>query len=65
MLDRPLTPGERKYSLIERLLSVVVWGVKKLSRYTLWALEIIMVLPDAAEIVYVESTLLNTRLLDC
>lgn len=62
MLGRELTVTERAAPVLERLLLAAAWGVRKLSRYTLWLPRVTVMFPDAAAAVTINASGINLRL---
>ena len=48
-----LTVTERKYGLLTRLVTLVVWALRRLRRYTTFARDIQVVMPTQADTVVV------------
>ena len=48
-----LTVTERKYGLLTRLVTLVVWALRRLRRYTTFARDIQVVVPTQADTVVV------------
>lgn len=62
ILGIPMTPVEGKYILIERLLLIASWRVKKLAKYVLWIVQTIKVLSHMAKVTCVQANDLGIRL---
>ena len=52
-MARHLTVTERKYGLLTRLVTLVVWALRRLRRYTTFAHDIQVVVPTQADTVAV------------
>ena len=52
-MARHLTVTERKYGLLTRLVTLVVWALRRLWRYMTFARDIQVVLPTQADTVVV------------
>ena len=59
---RALTHTEMKLGVLSRLIAVVAWAVRRLRRYTTFAEEILVVLPDAESVVVALDTATHLRL---
>ena len=53
ILGRGLLATERSRSPVERLLGVAAWGVRRLSRYTMYVPSLSIILPDPAALIAV------------
>jgi len=62
MLGRELLATERAAPLLERLLCVGLWAIKRMHRYTLWAPVIVLVLPHAALVTCLAASHVPLRL---
>ena len=59
---RALSRTEMKLGILSRLIAVVAWAVRRLRRYTTFAEEILVVLPDAESVVVALDTATHLRL---
>ena len=57
-----LTVTERKYGLLTRLVTLVVWALRHLRRYTTFARDIQVVVPTQADTVVVADPAAHMRL---
>ena len=61
-MARHLTVTERKYGLLTRLVTLVVWALRHLWRYTTFAHDIQVVVPTQADTVVVADPAAHMRL---
>lgn len=61
-VSRYLTKTEERAGPLARLVSVVSWAVKRLRRYTTFAVEVSVVVPSAAEAATIVDSSANLKL---
>ena len=59
---RHLTVTERKYGLLTRLVTLVVWALRLLRRYAIFACDMKVVVPTQADTVVVADPAAHMRL---